>query len=100
MYKRLVVGVALLSEPQHAYMTYLAVRAGWERARIATSVCSRRARTCAHARPCRTMLYHLVTLNPHQDITLHVSANNPAMVVRAPLRMAAGTLILRVSAAL
>jgi hypothetical protein len=26
------------------------------------------------------MLYHLVTLNPKKDITLHVSANNPAMV--------------------
>jgi hypothetical protein len=35
-YKSLVVGVALLSEPQHAYVTYLAVRAGWENAHIAT----------------------------------------------------------------
>jgi hypothetical protein len=46
------------------------------------------------------MLYQLVTLNPHQDITLHVSANNPAMVSRPPIRVAAGTLTLRVSAAL
>jgi hypothetical protein len=28
----------------------------------------------------RTMLYHLITLNPNRDITLHVSADNPAMV--------------------
>lgn len=26
------------------------------------------------------MLYHLINLNPHQDITLHVSVNNSAMV--------------------
>ena len=26
------------------------------------------------------MLYHLISLNPHKDITLHVSINNPAMV--------------------
>ena len=26
------------------------------------------------------MLYHLITRNPHKDITLHVSINNPAMV--------------------
>ena len=26
------------------------------------------------------MLYHIVTRNPHSDITLHVSANSPAMV--------------------
>jgi hypothetical protein len=26
------------------------------------------------------MLYHLIMLNPHRDITLHVAANNPAMV--------------------
>lgn len=28
------------------------------------------------------MLYHLIQLNPNKDITLHVSANNPAMVNR------------------
>jgi len=28
----------------------------------------------------RSMLYHLIQLNPNKDITLHVSANNPAMV--------------------
>ena len=27
-----------------------------------------------------SMLYHLITLNPQKDITLHVSINNPAVV--------------------
>lgn len=27
-----------------------------------------------------SMLYHLITLNPHKDIMLHVSINNPAVV--------------------
>ena len=40
VYKRLVVGVALLSSPQETYITYLAVRSGWENAQIATSVIS------------------------------------------------------------
>ena len=35
-YKKLVVGVAFLSSPQETYITYLAVRAGWENAQIAT----------------------------------------------------------------
>lgn len=30
------------------------------------------------------MLYHLITLNPHKDITLHVSITNPAMVGLPP----------------
>ncbi|KZT70764.1 hypothetical protein DAEQUDRAFT_165365 [Daedalea quercina L-15889] len=63
-YKRLVVGAAFLSSPQETYITYLAVRSGWENAQIAT-----------------TMLYHLVTLNPNRDVTLHVSINNPAMLL-------------------
>ncbi|CCM02563.1 uncharacterized protein FIBRA_04666 [Fibroporia radiculosa] len=63
MYKRLVVGVVFVSSPQQLYITYLAVRTGWENAHIATS-----------------MLYHLIALNPNRDITLHVSTNNPAMV--------------------
>ena len=29
------------------------------------------------------MLYFLIELNPHKDITLHVSINNPAMVRRS-----------------
>ncbi|KAH0836479.1 hypothetical protein J3R83DRAFT_8088 [Lanmaoa asiatica] len=64
MYGHLVVGAAFLSSPQETYITYLAVRAGWENAQIAT-----------------TMLYHLIALHPHRDITLHVSANNPAMLL-------------------
>ncbi|KAF8880191.1 hypothetical protein BD779DRAFT_1101417 [Infundibulicybe gibba] len=63
-YRRLVVGVAILSSPQEAYITYLAVKAGWDNAQIA-----------------RTMLFHLIGLNPHRDITLHVSANNSAMLL-------------------
>ncbi|KIM88229.1 hypothetical protein PILCRDRAFT_62416 [Piloderma croceum F 1598] len=63
-YKHLVVGVAILSSPQETYITYLAVRAGWENSQIATS-----------------MLYHLIQLNPNKDITLHVSVNNPAMLL-------------------
>ncbi|KAJ7663812.1 hypothetical protein DFH06DRAFT_334319 [Mycena polygramma] len=63
-YNRLVIGVAIISSPRETYITFLAVRAGWDNAQIAT-----------------TMLYHLITLNPHQDITLHVSANNSAMLL-------------------
>lgn len=36
MYKRLLVGCAILSSPAETYITYLAVRAGWENAQIAT----------------------------------------------------------------
>jgi hypothetical protein len=36
MYKRLVIGCAILSSPAETYITYLAVRAGWENAQIAT----------------------------------------------------------------
>ncbi|PIL25164.1 hypothetical protein GSI_13053 [Ganoderma sinense ZZ0214-1] len=64
MYKQLVVGAAFLSSPQETYITYLAVRSGWEYSQIATS-----------------MLYHLISLNPHKDIILHVSINNPAMLL-------------------
>ncbi|KAJ7173505.1 hypothetical protein C8R46DRAFT_1161374 [Mycena filopes] len=63
-YGHLVVGVGIISSPRETYITYLAVRAGWDNTQIAT-----------------TMLYHLITLNPHQDITLHVSANNSAMLL-------------------
>lgn len=64
MYKRLVVGCAILSSPVETYITYLAVRAGWENAQIATA-----------------MLFHLISRNPNKDITLHVSTNNPAMLL-------------------
>ncbi|KAK0218254.1 hypothetical protein IW262DRAFT_1274590 [Armillaria fumosa] len=64
MYKRLVIGIAIISSPRETYITFLAVRPGWDNAQIATS-----------------MLYHLIQLNPHKDITLHVSANNPALLL-------------------
>ena len=35
-YGHLVVGAAFLSSPLETYITYLAVRAGWENAQIAT----------------------------------------------------------------
>ena len=35
-YKKLVVGVAFFSSPEELYITYLAVRAGWESSQIAT----------------------------------------------------------------
>lgn len=59
----LVVGVALLTDPQEMYITYLAVRPGWQGCGIATR-----------------MLYHLLQFNEWKDVTLHVSANNEAMV--------------------
>ncbi|ESK96995.1 cysteine-rich protein 2-binding [Moniliophthora roreri MCA 2997] len=64
LYKKLVVGIAILSSPRETYITYLAVKSGWDNSQIATS-----------------MLYHLITRNPDKDITLHVSANNPAMLL-------------------
>ncbi|KAH9933368.1 uncharacterized protein B0H18DRAFT_1083032 [Fomitopsis serialis] len=60
-YKQLVVGAAFLSSPQETY--------------IPTSPCAQATTTA------RTMLYHLITLNPNRDITLHVSINNPAMLL-------------------
>jgi len=42
MYKRLVVGVAIISPPpDEAYITYLAVKSGWENSGIAQYVCFR-----------------------------------------------------------
>ncbi|TFK63248.1 hypothetical protein BDN72DRAFT_847777 [Pluteus cervinus] len=64
LYKRLVVGVAIMSSPRETYVTYLAVKAGWDNSHIA-----------------RSMLYHLIRLNPKKDITLHVSTNNSAMLL-------------------
>ncbi|KAJ3789836.1 hypothetical protein GGU10DRAFT_342503 [Lentinula aff. detonsa] len=63
-YNKMVVGVAIMSSPRETYITYLAVKHGWNSSNIAT-----------------TMLYLLITLNPGKDITLHVSANNPAMLL-------------------
>jgi hypothetical protein len=86
-YKKLVVGIALLSEPQHTYVTYMAVKAGWENAHIATYVqliFLHLVRVHRTDMGFRTMLYHLIKLNPGRHITLHVSTNNPAMVFLFP----------------
>ncbi|KJA23642.1 hypothetical protein HYPSUDRAFT_201351 [Hypholoma sublateritium FD-334 SS-4] len=64
MYKKIIVGVAIISSPIQTYITYLAVKAGWDKAQIA-----------------RTMLYHLIKMNPTRDFTLHVSTNNSAMLL-------------------
>ncbi|KAH9943823.1 hypothetical protein B0H21DRAFT_864923, partial [Amylocystis lapponica] len=81
-YKKLVVGAAFVSSPQEAYITYLAVRAGWENAQIATYVeDSFRIPYIDLNNISSTMLYHLITLNPNKDLTLHVSINNPAMLL-------------------
>ncbi|KDR67613.1 hypothetical protein GALMADRAFT_1068826 [Galerina marginata CBS 339.88] len=64
MYKKVVVGVAIIISPIQTYITYLAVKAGWDKAQIA-----------------RTMLYHLICMNPGKDFTLHVSTNSSAMLL-------------------
>ena len=80
MYKKVVVGVAILSSPQEAYITYLAVKVGWDNSRIARW--ASRSSVVGDLLICgpRTMLYHLIAMNPGKDITLHVSTNNTAMV--------------------
>ncbi|KAJ1954343.1 hypothetical protein EC988_002489, partial [Linderina pennispora] len=62
LYKRTVVGCAFLTP--EAYLTYIAVAAGWEGAGIATF-----------------MIHHLTQTMPTKDITLHVSATNLAMLL-------------------
>lgn len=61
LYKRNVIGCAFLTPD--AYLSYIAVSAGWEGAGVA-----------------RYMLYHLVQQLPTRDVTLHVSVSNLAMV--------------------
>ena len=80
MYKRLLVGCAILSSPTETYITYLAVRAGWENAQIATCVQHFLIFESLTQSPFRAMLFFLISRNPNKDITLHVSANNPAIV--------------------
>jgi len=81
MYKKVVVGVAILKSPRETYIMYLAVKAGWEKAQIARYVLIILLTTLlVNSTSFRTMLYHLITLNPQKDITLHVSTNNSAMV--------------------
>lgn len=88
VYKQLVVGAAFLSSPQEAYITYLAVRSGWENSQIATYVSLLHGTSVFNnlRETSRSMLYHLITLNPNRDITLHVSINNPAMVSHAAVQ--------------
>lgn len=65
LYKRLVIGCAfLVPDVGHndAYVSFMAVRTGWQRAGIASF-----------------MLYHLTQTCMGKDITLHVSATNPAI---------------------
>ncbi|KAJ1673680.1 hypothetical protein EV182_004768, partial [Spiromyces aspiralis] len=62
LYRRLVVGCAFITPD--AYLTYIAVLPGWEGANIASF-----------------MLYHLSQSCPNKDMTLHVSAKNPAMIL-------------------
>ncbi|KAF8912373.1 hypothetical protein CPB85DRAFT_596610 [Mucidula mucida] len=52
-YRRLVLGLVIISSPTETYIMYLAVKAGWENSQIATS-----------------LLYHLFQLN----LSLYVSA--------------------------
>lgn len=65
LYKKLVIGCAFLVHDachNEAYISFLAVRPGWDRCGIASF-----------------MLYHLTQTSHGKDITLHVSASNPAI---------------------
>lgn len=65
LYKKLVVGCAFLVPDvgfNEAYISFMAVRPGWQRSGIASF-----------------MLYHLIQTCMSKDITLHVSATNPAV---------------------
>lgn len=65
LYKKLVIGCAFLVPDvghNEAYVSFMAVRPGWQRAGIASF-----------------MLYHLTQTCMGKDFTLHVSATNPAI---------------------
>lgn len=65
LYRKLVVGCAfLVPDVGHndAYVSFMAVRPGWQRAGIGSF-----------------MMYHLTQTCMSRDITLHVSATNPAI---------------------
>lgn len=65
LYKKIVIGCAFLVPDachNEAYISFLAVRPGWDRAGIASF-----------------MLYHLTQTSHGKDMTLHVSASNPAV---------------------
>ncbi|KAI7872895.1 hypothetical protein BDF14DRAFT_1877358 [Spinellus fusiger] len=62
LYRKCVIGCAFMTP--EAYITYVAVLPGWESAGIG-----------------QFMLYHLFQTAISKDITLHVSANNNAMIL-------------------
>ncbi|KAI8394187.1 uncharacterized protein BYT42DRAFT_609923 [Radiomyces spectabilis] len=62
LYKRCVIACAFMTP--EAYITYIAVSPGWEDAGIG-----------------QFMLYHLFQTAISKDVTLHVSANNNAMIL-------------------
>ena len=65
LYKKLVIGCAFLVPDachNEAYISFLAVRHGWDRSGIGSF-----------------MLYHLTQTSHGKDIKLHVSASNPAV---------------------
>ncbi|CAG8465038.1 3963_t:CDS:10 [Diversispora eburnea] len=62
MYKRLIIGCGFMTP--EAYITYVAVAPGWQKSGIG-----------------QFMLYHLIQTNMGKDVMLHVSANNPAMIL-------------------
>ncbi|XP_037957326.1 cysteine-rich protein 2-binding protein [Teleopsis dalmanni] len=67
MYKKLVVGCAFLTPDvgyNEAYLSFMAVRCGWQRCGIGSF-----------------MLYHLVQTCMDKDIILHVSASNSAALL-------------------
>ena len=67
LYKRLVIGFAVLvPDVRHneAYLSFLLTHPEWRRSGIGTF-----------------MLYHIIQSCPTKDITLHVSSNNPAMLL-------------------
>lgn len=65
LYKRLVIGCGFLVpdvDHNEAYISFMAVRPEWQKCGIATF-----------------MIYHLTQTCLGKDITLHVSATNPAV---------------------
>lgn len=86
-YKKVVVGVAFLSSPP-GDVYQLSRRTGrlGQRPNSNVSNLSPSSRS-THNSGFRSMLYHLITLNPRRDITLHVSINNPAVVRNTPQLM-------------
>ncbi|KAI8825639.1 uncharacterized protein EV422DRAFT_134636 [Fimicolochytrium jonesii] len=62
LYGRVAIGVAVMTP--EGYLSYLAVKSGWNGAGIA-----------------RFMLFYLIQAVSGKDITLHVSANNKAMLL-------------------